>query len=341
LNHESGFGDYHGPEYFNLSKDEKKLQAIVSISKSVELNFEPGTENDYSNLGYVLLGAIIEKATGKTYFENVQERIVDRLELKNTYLNDFKGLEARIANGYYYTPLGELEENVPTQDQPNPDGGFLSTTEDILKFYTSYYTENELLSKEVKLQDPLFKYLKEIPKGQATGAAGGFPGFNTSLFFVPSDDLTIIVFANMDEPVAERISSDILTLYHGETPAKPELPAVQNVRKAFEKYGVEYIKENFEDLTINFHPTDPKDFILNDLAYAYFYGANDLNKALELFKLNVELFPNVANCWDSYGEALTKAGNKKEAITAYEKALAIRPNLETSKKALSELKSKN
>jgi CubicO group peptidase (beta-lactamase class C family) len=338
LNHESGFADYHTRDYFDLPLNERKLNAIVERAKSYELNFEPGTEQDYSNLGYVILGAVIEKVSGKSYFDNVNERIVKPLNLKNTYLNDFSGLENRIAHGYYYTPLGELEESAPMQDIPNPDGGFLSTTEDIMTFYRSYYYDDLLLSEEAKSNDPFFNYLKELPDGKATGSVGGFEGFNTALYQVVSNDLTIIVFANMDEPVAEHIALDILALSRGETPNKPQAPAIQNVREAFNKNGAEFIKANFEELTINFHPEDPKDIILNALGYAYLYEANDVDKAIELFKLNTELFPDIANCWDSYGEALAKSGKKEEAIKAYEKALTIRPNLESAKNALKDLK---
>ena len=337
LDHESGFGDYHTPGYFDLPLNERKLGAIVERAKSYQLNFEPGTEQDYSNLGYVILGAVIEKVTGKSYFDNVQERIVTPLNLKNTYLNDFDNLETRIAIGYYYTPLGILVENKPIQDTPNPDGGFLSTTEDILKFYRSYYYNDILLSKKFKSSDPFFKYLNELPEGKAVGAAGGFEGFNTALFQVYSDDLTIIVFANMDEPVAENIASNILKLYRGETPNKPQLPAIQNIRKNYEKLGIDYIKENFQELTINFHPSDPKDIILNNLGYAYLYEAKDNKKALDIFKLNTELFPNIANCWDSLGEALAMSKNKSEAIKAYKKALELNPDMETALRALQKL----
>ncbi len=338
LNHESGFADYHTPNYFELPLKERKLNAIVERAKSYELNFEPGTEQDYSNLAYVILGAVIEKVSGKSYFDNVKDRIVEPLHLKNTYINNFNDLQDRIAHGYYYTPLGELMEASYTQDVPNPDGGFLSTTEDIMTFYRSYYYNDLLLSKSMKSSDPYFNYLKELPKGKAIGAAGGFEGFNTALYQVISDDLTILVFANMDEPVAEHIALDILELSRGETPNKPKPPAIQNVREAFNKYGADFIKANFDDLTTNFHPDDPKDFILNAVGYAYLYEANDINKAIELFKLNTELFPDIANCWDSYGEALAKSGNKEKAIEAYKKALSIRPNLESAKNALKKLK---
>ena len=338
LNHQSGFADYHTPDYFELSTEERKLQAIVERAKSTRLNFEPGTEDDYSNLGYVILGAVIEKITSKSYFQNVQERIIEPLNLKHTYIQNLEELDVKKAKGYYYTPLGVLEENSFMMDMPNPDGGFLSTTKDIMTFYRSYYYDDVLISKQAKVNDPLFQYLNQLPEGKATGAAGGFEGFNTALYQVYKDDLTIIVFANMDEPVAEHIALDILALTRNEAPRNPALPAVQNVRIAFETEGIDYIKSNFEALTINFHPEDPKDFILNDLGYAYLYEANKPDSAAELFRLNTEMFPDVANCWDSYGEALVKQNEIEKAIDAYSKALEISPGLESAEKALKELK---
>jgi len=338
LEHRSGFGDYHNNGYFDLPLEQRKLNAIVERAKEHTLLFQPGEGDAYSNLGYVLLGKLIELSSGKSYFDNVQERIIDKLDLKNTYLHNFGGLEDRIAYGYYFSPLGELEVNIPIQDTPNPDGGFLSTTEDIQKFYHSYYYDNVLLSQAIKETDPYFQFIRDLPAGKAASAAGGFEGFNSVLLQIMDKDLSIIVFANMDEPVAERIGLDILALYRGETPKKPSLPAIQNVRVNFEERGIEFIRDHFDSLTVNFHPTDPKDIILNNLGYAYLYGANDLEKAIAIFELNTELFPDVANCWDSYGEALRMNGDKEGAITSYSKALELQPQLMTAKQALKELR---
>ena len=57
----------------------------------------------------------------------------------------------------------------------------------------------------------------------------------------------------------------------------------------------------------------------------------------ELFKLNTELFPDIGNGWDSYGEALLKKGDKKAALSAYKKALVINPNIVSAQKAVKEL----
>ena len=167
--------------------------------------------------------------------------------------------------------------------------------------------------------------------------AGGFEGFNTAMYQVISEDQSIIVFANMDEPVAEQIGYGILQILRGQQPEQVKLPAIQNVRKSFEEKGFEFVKQNFEDLTTNYHPHDPKDWILNDLGYAYWYGRNDIDRAIELFKLNTELFPKVANAWDSLGEAFHKKGEKSRAKECYQIALEIDPELESAKEKLREL----
>jgi CubicO group peptidase (beta-lactamase class C family) len=337
LNHESGFGDYHRDGYFVLPKSEKTLDKIIERMKGGQLLFAPGEENEYSNSGYVLLGAIIEKVSRKSYFANVKQRIIQPLGLKNTYVENLDRFKDRVAYGYLYSPLGALEKNETLQDLPNPDGGFLSTTLDVLKFYRSYYNDDVLLNEKIKSQDPFFQWIRELPKGKAPSVAGGFEGFNTALFQVISDDRSIIVFANMDEPVAESIALGILQITRGKEPDQPKLPAIQNVRRAFEKNGVDFVKQNFEDLTTNFHPADPKDLILNQLGYAYMFGKDDIDSAIELFKINTELFPNNGNCWDSYGESLLKKGDKEAALSAYKKALEINPNIPSSKKAVKEL----
>lgn len=337
LNHESGFGDYHRDGYFDLPKSEKTLNKIVDRVKEDELMFPPGEENEYSNTGYVLLGAIIEKVSGKSYFDNVKQRIIEPLGLKNTYVENLERFKNRVAYGYLYSPLGVLEKNETLQDLPNPDGGFLSTTDDILKFYRSYYYDDVLLDESIKSQDPYFQSIRELPKGKAPLMAGGFEGFNTAFFQVLSDDRSIIVFANMDEPVAEQLALGILEITRGNEPAQAKLPAIQNVRKAFEEKGTDFVKQNFDDLTTNYHPDDPKDWILNDLGYAYIFGKNDVDSALKLFGLNTELFPEIGNVWDSYGEALLKKGKKQEALKAYKKALSINPNIPSAKKAVMEL----
>jgi len=339
LDHRSGLGDYHTPEYFDLPKEKKTIAGLLPRIRTMPLMFEPGTDMLYSNSGYILLGAIIEKISAKSYYQNIRERIVAPLNLKETYLENTDQINQK-ATGYFKDARGNLHDNKGFIDIPNPDGGFQSTTKDILKFYQDYFYGHKMLSDRAKAMDQAFKFYEKLKSnGQATGHAGGFEGANTVLLEIPRDRITIIVFANMDEPVAELLGDGIQALIRGEEPSQPSLPAIQNVYKAFKERGSSYIREHFDALTTNFHPGNPKDLILNSLGYDLLFDGY-VDDAVKIFKLNTELFPGVANCWDSYGEALLKKGNKKAALTAYKKALRIRPDFPSAKKAVEELEKK-
>jgi CubicO group peptidase (beta-lactamase class C family) len=86
LDMSAGLGDYlMDPQFRKIMDTDFSLDELVNIIKSEPLLFEPGKDNRYSNSGYVVLGAVIEKITGKSYEDNLRERIVLPLGLKNIY----------------------------------------------------------------------------------------------------------------------------------------------------------------------------------------------------------------------------------------------------------------
>ncbi|WKZ69432.1 MAG: beta-lactamase family protein [Melioribacteraceae bacterium] len=336
LHHQSGYGDYHSPDYFDSPKEEKRISQLVERIKKMPLLFHPGTDQQYSNAGYILLGAIIEKITGKSYHENVKERIVKPLELTETYVENKHSVQAR-AVGYFKNAKGEIQNNEGFLEIPKPDGGFQSTTSDILKFYQEYFYGNKLLSDEIKNSLDEFNYYDEVRKTEgAIPQAGGFEGANTVIYEVLRDQISIIVFANMDEPVAEQLGAGILAIVRGKEPGEPALPAIQNIYRTLVERSPHYVRENFEELTKNFHPSDPKDLILNQVGYTFLFDGQ-IDKAIEAFQLNVELFPNIANCYDSLGEALLEKGDREEALKNYKKALELNHEMPSAKEKVKEL----
>ncbi|MBI1184324.1 serine hydrolase [bacterium] len=336
VDHTSGFGDYHSPQFFNLPYSEKNIQGILPLIKEMDLNFEPGTENEYSNAGYIILGAIIEKVTTKTYAENIEERIKKPLQLHSLVTKNIKNIPNR-AIGYMKTIEG-YEDNENVVFEPKSDGGCYATAADMMKFYRAYLYGDTLFSEKVKDEDGFFRQIKPIyqQKGAGIPLAGGFNGANTVHLEMLAQHISIVVFANMDEPVAEKIAFGIHKIINGEAPEIPQLPTLLYVYQAYQKNGIGFVKNNFETLTNNWLENDPKDLILNNLGYDLMFN-DKLDEALEMFKLNTELFPNIGNCWDSYGEVLWKKGLNKEALAAYKKALEINPNIPSAKKAVEEL----
>lgn len=340
LNHQSGYADYHTREYWEIPYEKKSMEVALEHIKKQPLMFPPGDGQDYSNAGYVLLGLIAEKATGKSYFDLIEERIIKPMGMKETYLTEKYSTPKR-AVGYYKSMKGELMNNDELQEISTPAGGFYSTTSDMLKFYRAYHYGDKLWDQKTRRLDMYYPFYQEhMTTGGAMSHAGGFEGSNTVHYEILRDKISVLVFANMDEVVAENLGAGILAIIRGQEPQKPSLPAAQNVYQAFSEKGAEFVKKNWENLTMNFHPQDPKDMILNMIGYNLLFDG-EVDSATEVFKLNTELFPDIANCWDSYGEALMKKGRDKESLKAYKKALSIRPDLSSAKEAVKKLEGKS
>jgi len=336
LDHSSGYGEYWGRDFNDLPIEQKRITGLVKRIKKLRLEFEPGTDTMYSNSGYVLLGAIVEKITGETYHQNVIERIIKPLGMTETYVVDKHEVPDR-AIGYYKDMKGNIFNNLGFTEVPNPDGGFQSTPRDIVKFYYEYFYGSTLLSKATKINEDFFGSMnKRKTTGKANLMAGGFPGANTAYLEIMRDEISIIVFANMDEPVAEQLASGILALVRGEEPKTPSLPANQNVYNHYVKHGLQYIEEHFTSLISNFHPEDPKGLILNGIGYGFLKDGK-IDESINFFKLNVKLFPEDANLWDSLGEGYLTKGDRTKALKCYKKALEIDPSMESTKEKIKEL----
>ncbi|MGH1366412.1 MAG: serine hydrolase [Calditrichia bacterium] len=338
LSHRSGYGDYFTPDFFQSEQKTRNIAGIVERARKLPLLFQPGTEQEYSNTGYVLLGAIIEKVSGKSYYENIKEHITIPLKLNETFVENTHAVKNR-AVGYFKTIKGELEDNLEFQEQAKPDGGFYSTAADILKFYQVFYYSDSLLSTPIREADPFIRRAIELyAEGgdKAFGSAGGFNGTNTVIYEMPGIQTSVLVFANMDEPVAEQLGQGILAIIRGKTPQKPHLPAGQNVYKAFKSQGIKFVKTNFDSLTINFHPDDPRDLILNNIGYELMWD-KEIDDAIAMFTLNTELFPDAANCYDSLGEAWLQKGDRKKALVNYKRALELDPQMPSAQRAVAQL----
>ncbi|KPU50956.1 serine hydrolase domain-containing protein [Bacillus wiedmannii] len=197
LNHTSGIADYIKSQDFDI-KDTKKAytaEEFVKMGISLPPDFAPGKGWSYSNTGYVLLGILIEKVTGNSYAEEVENRIIESLELSNTFLpgNSTVIPGTKHARGYErYDGESELKD-VTYSNPGSSDGDMISTAEDLNKFF-SYLLSGKLL-KEQQLKQMLTTvptgiegidryglgiYETKLQNGTSIwGHSGGVPGFST------------------------------------------------------------------------------------------------------------------------------------------------------------------
>jgi CubicO group peptidase (beta-lactamase class C family) len=194
---QSGIGDFFGPKFDATPKERiRTINDYLPLFADKPLAFEPGTSRAYSNGGYLVLGAIIEKITGQTYYDYVREHIYKPAGMADTDCYISGAGTPNMAEGYRRNEKGERVNNVDTRPgRGSSAGGGYSTAEDLLKFANAL-REYKLLSPEGS---------RRI-LGRA-GIAGGAPGINAELEI--GSGYTIIVLGNYDPPNASNVSRHI------------------------------------------------------------------------------------------------------------------------------------
>jgi CubicO group peptidase (beta-lactamase class C family) len=195
----SGIGDFFGPRYDATPKDKiRKLQDYLPLFADLPLEFEPGAKNHYSNGGYVVLGVIIEKASGTDYYTYVRENIFKPCGMLDTDSYAQDAAVPNLARGYTRggRPDGARVLNYATlPGRGSSAGGGYSTAGDMLKYILA------LKEKRISLPDI----------GSGLGIAGGAPGINSYVEWNPRSGYMVIVMTNFDPPTAGRAAKRILS----------------------------------------------------------------------------------------------------------------------------------
>lgn len=215
LTHTSGIFDYtrsEGWEATGLDKPQGNKE-IFSMFWNKPLNFVPGSEFSYSNTNYFLLGLIIEQVTGKSYYENVRERIFGPLGM--TYSGfDFTHLKDKNkTTGYYMVRNDSFLVSISVDStQTNAAGSIYSTTGDMLKWYKALHSY-QLLNKT--WQDKAYiPFKNNYCYGWETDSlcgkhilshSGHIHGYNSNFYMLPDEDVCVVVLTNLMKTGADPI----------------------------------------------------------------------------------------------------------------------------------------
>ncbi|MFF0826354.1 serine hydrolase domain-containing protein [Brevibacillus sp. NPDC003359] len=181
LNHTSGIAEYLRSKDADMmnTKQTYTAEELVKIGLSLPPDFAPGQGWSYSDTGYVLMGILIEKVTGNSYAEEIENRIIEPLELSNTFLPGNSSVipGTNHARGYVQ-PDGASELKDVTYYNPSiasSAGDMISTADDLNKFF-SYLLSGKLL-KEQQLK----QMLTTVPTGSAEISGYGLGIYETKL----------------------------------------------------------------------------------------------------------------------------------------------------------------
>ena len=259
LTHTSGIPTYTGlPQWRETMMLPRTVDQLIELFRKLPLQWTPGEKYAYNNSGYVLLGAIIEKITGKKYEIALKEMILTPLGMTNTGYDWPGPILPKRASGY--VGRGGNIMNAPPLDmqQPYAAGAMYSTVEDLLKWDQALYTEKLLPDAAKRIMWTPFKdnyaYGWMIsPPAEATFGhrrivhTGGINGFSAVIIRVPETQVTAIVLSNNSAVNAGAVGRDLLAIYFGQPYTVATPPKVAKVDPSvFDEYvGVYELAPNF------------------------------------------------------------------------------------------------
>jgi len=201
------------PDEFYVSEDAKMSDANFVIGKYLQgdLLFEPGAKFNYNNGDFIVLGAIIERVSGKSYEANLGEKILQPLGMKNSGLLKNENIVENLANGYSFKDGAVFNETFVQIQNFGAAGAMYSTAEDLL-LWDKALMSNKILSK--KFTDEMFapssqlgfvalgswSYKLKLGGAEKTiverqGFINGFCALN---IIVPEDKISLIFLSNME-----------------------------------------------------------------------------------------------------------------------------------------------
>ncbi|HEY4785684.1 MAG TPA: serine hydrolase [Bacteroidales bacterium] len=220
LTHTSGIPSFTS---FSEIEQEKVLPVtplqIMDKFKNKELLFQPGTEFKYSDSGYILLGYIIEKVTGKSYSDYLNENIFQPLTMSNTGYDNPKTILKNRASGYVYEDGVLHNADYNNMSQPFSAGALFSTTEDLYKWDRELY-KNTLVS-DSSLKKIITPYKKNYGYGwfvddfyshKKVWHHGYIDGFCAVIVRFVDDNICIIILSNLINTPILQINNDIAAI---------------------------------------------------------------------------------------------------------------------------------
>lgn len=213
LNQTSGIDAYQGKEAAT-QKEYSTLNDAMKVFSNRPLLFKPGTKYFYTTYGYVVLGAIIEKASGMDYGSYMQVNIFDPAGMTNSGIEKFGKKYENKSGIFHAKKKGKISivKNVNNLSNRVPAGGFYSTAEDLLAFGDALLS-GKLIS-EASMEDMFFDpgirpkdagnpytkgwhiYGNSDKLGRVMGHSGGQYGASSQLMVLPKIKTVIVIMAN-------------------------------------------------------------------------------------------------------------------------------------------------
>lgn len=311
LTHTSGIKSYTSiPTLREFARNDLAIEKLVDAFKNEPMDFKPNEEFRYNNSGYVLLGYIIEKITGKTYEAFIQERIFDKLKMKSSYYGSKSRVIKNRAYGYQESESGYVNADYISMTIPYAAGSIMSTVDDLFT-WNKAIRNHELISKE-STEKAFSNYttndgkninygygwfmtqIKDVP---VISHGGGIFGYTSQGLYIPSKNVYVIILTNCDCNSPSDISYKVAALAIGNSYPKVT-DAIKLSKEQLQKWVGSY---KFDDGSVRFITLEGKQLYSQRI---------DSNSKFEIYPISENRF----FFDDSLSEFLFTDGPQKKAV---------------------------
>lgn len=242
LGHRSGIHSFTEDSEYLLWHTKPHTQAeMVDIIVKGGSDFEPDSKANYSNSNYVLLGYIIEKLTKQTYAQALQQRVIAKAGLKNTYVGT--KTDPAKNEAYSYSMEEKWEQEAETDMSiPGGAGAILSTPSDLTIFITALFN-GKLISKTsldqmTTVKDGYGMGIFQMPFGakKCYGHTGGIDGFSSNLVYFPADSVAFAYCNNGQVMTTNDILIGVLSIYFNKPYQVPDFKVVAVPENILQSY---------------------------------------------------------------------------------------------------------
>ncbi len=315
---------------------------LADMKKIEKLHFEPGTNYEYNNSNTFWQRRIIEKVSGMSFQKFVETRMLPPCNMTKSVIDpDLKGKNIAVSFN------NNLVEDVRQFPHP-PLTGWVSVTDEDLYKWTQCLHQYKLVNK-ASINEILtpFAPFKQVGLGAGTMEGEVFKehfhqgssfDFEALLYTQPSEDISIILLTNNKNFKVFEIKDAIKSILNGKPYKQPKKSVLKAMDNKINGLNVEQLITFYDDLKAKY-PNDynfDDDSELNSLGYSLM-GNKRIDDAIEIFKLNVKLFPESGNMYDSLGEAYFNKGDKVNALINYKKAFELDPKNTGAKEMIEQL----
>jgi CubicO group peptidase (beta-lactamase class C family) len=223
LGHTSGIPNFTDMKEFGVWRmSPHTVDEELAFFKDKPLDFEPGSKFAYSNSNFEVLGAVIEKVSGKKYVDMLQERILTPLGMKDSGLDTDELILPRRAQGYMQGKDGLVLARSESMTAPWAAGSMYSTTGDLLKWEHGLFGGKVLNADSLKAMTTPGKgnyglgvFISDKDGVKVVDHGGGIEGFNTHLAYVPEKRIAIVVLGNVNGGAPGQMGGQLLDVVLG------------------------------------------------------------------------------------------------------------------------------